>query len=530
MFRSSYLTAASLLISTASSAGVPHVVFILADDYGWNDVGYHQNAVSSANPSGNTTTNGYIPTPNIDKLCGEGVKLENYYVQPLCSPTRGTVMTGRYASHTGIGPAVINEEAPYGMPGSEVFLPELLKDAGYSTHMVGKWHLGFCDERYTPTFRGFDSYLGYLIGAEQYYNHSRQYGSFALALDFRNGTGPTLAPILADQLGNYSANVFADEAVRLIEAHAEKKDTTPFFLYLPFQSVHVPLQAPQDAIDHFEPIIPHTTGAGKQRQVKAGMIKVFDEGVGNITAALERVGMVDDTVIIFSTDNGGRVGDAGNNYPLRGQKATNWEGGVRGVSCVKGTNSNLAPLPKGTTSMELMHTTDWLPTIVRGLGGGNTDRCKPLDGFNQWAAIQGTAASNRTIIAHNVPAAGKPHSGAMRIGRHKILFEGMQTANETQHPPPEMESRPTDQIPKPVKIDGVDVYIFDVLSDPTETFNLASNTTLYNMLVKVFDDYQNSAVPDLSGSFKSDPTSNPALRPDKAWGPFVNSTQCKFEK
>eukprot|EP01060_Flectonema_neradi_P009679 TRINITY_DN16896_c0_g1_i2.p1 TRINITY_DN16896_c0_g1~~TRINITY_DN16896_c0_g1_i2.p1 ORF type:complete len:181 (+),score=37.92 TRINITY_DN16896_c0_g1_i2:36-545(+) len=164
MFRGSYLAAASLLLSTASSAEVPHVVFILADDYGWNDVGYHQNTVNSANPSGEVTTNGYIPTPNIDKICEEGVKLENYYVQPLCSPTRGTIMTGRYASHTGIGPSVIMEEQPYGMPGSEVFLPELLKDVGYSTHMVGKWHLGFCDERYTPTFRKREE--GHPIGGE----------------------------------------------------------------------------------------------------------------------------------------------------------------------------------------------------------------------------------------------------------------------------------------------------------------------------------------------------------------------------
>ena len=123
------------------------------------DVGYHQNAVSPANPFGLNTTNGYIMTPNIDALAAQGIKLENYYVQPLCSPTRGTVMTGRYPSHTGVGPNVIRPDHPYGLPGDEVTIAQVMKSAGYATAAVGKWHLGFCDERYTPTFRGFDSYL-----------------------------------------------------------------------------------------------------------------------------------------------------------------------------------------------------------------------------------------------------------------------------------------------------------------------------------------------------------------------------------
>ena len=115
---------------------------VVADDFGWNDIGYHQNAVSGANPEGLPTTSlaaGLMRTPTLDRLASEGVKLESYYVQPLCSPTRSTIMTGRYPHHTGIGPDVIEVDHPYGVPAREVFLPELLRRAGYACHAVGKW-------------------------------------------------------------------------------------------------------------------------------------------------------------------------------------------------------------------------------------------------------------------------------------------------------------------------------------------------------------------------------------------------------
>ena len=166
-------------------------------DYGWNDIGYHANhsAVgyfNSANPSGEQTTNGaagMMRTPTLDQLAHEGRKLESYYVQPLCSPTRSTIMTGRYPSHTGIGPDVLVENVPYGAPAREVFMAEYIKKVGYKTHAVGsefkqlrvspgpvssqidcpctEWHLGKCDNRYMATYRGFDSYMGYLDGVRR---------------------------------------------------------------------------------------------------------------------------------------------------------------------------------------------------------------------------------------------------------------------------------------------------------------------------------------------------------------------------
>ena len=504
----------------------PHIVFVLADDYGWNDVGYHQNAVSSGNPSGENTTNGFIATPAIDAICKQGVKLENYYVQPLCSPTRGTIMTGRYPSHTGVGPEVIRPSFPYGMPSDETFLPELLREAGYDTHMIGKWHLGLCDERYTPTFRGFNSFLGYLLGAEDYFAHTREYNG-ANGLDFRNGSAPNVFPTaLKTASGQYSTEIFSRAAVDLIANH----DTDiPLFLYLPFQAVHEPHQAPEEYIEPYNTTIPHNTSNGKSRLIKAGMVSAMDSAVHNVTEALKDAGMWESTVFIFSTDNGGPV-PVSSNYPLRGGKSTNWEGGVRGVAFIKGTDNDLAPLPSGVTSMELMHTTDWLPTLVRGVAKGNTTQCKPLDGFNQWNTLRSNVTTERTTIVHNMPAAGEGFSGgAIRVGKHKMLVNGMQTeGGAKQSPPPEMAPHAGDVVPEAVSYGGVDIWVFDVLSDPTESHNLANDTALVASLKVVYDTYQTSAVADLNNSNEEDPTADPELREDKTWGPFVNSTKCKF--
>ncbi|KAL5008803.1 hypothetical protein ScPMuIL_014384 [Solemya velum] len=144
------------LLSGHSTASRPHILFIVADDLGWNDVSWH-------NPQ--------MITPNLEKLAKNGVILNSSYVQPVCSPSRNCFMSGYYPFHTGLQHAVIhNWQANY-LPGNLTTLPQKMKDLGYSTHMIGKWHLGFCDWKYTPTFRGFDSFLGFYSGAEDYYTH-----------------------------------------------------------------------------------------------------------------------------------------------------------------------------------------------------------------------------------------------------------------------------------------------------------------------------------------------------------------------
>ena len=154
-----------LVLAAPASAARPHIVFVLADDYGFNDISYH------ARKNGNDTN--IIETPTLDALAAQGVKLENYYVQPVCSPTRAALLTGRYGSHTGINVPLV-DSAPGGLPLHEVLLPQLLREVGYRTHAVGKWHLGFETWGHTPEERGFASYFGYYAGSTDYYTQQSE--------------------------------------------------------------------------------------------------------------------------------------------------------------------------------------------------------------------------------------------------------------------------------------------------------------------------------------------------------------------
>jgi len=578
------------VVSAKPAKKQPHILLVVADDYGFNDIGYHQNNVSSANPLGKPTTNaaaGILQTPTLDKLAAEGVKCENYYVQPLCSPTRSTIMTGRYPSHTGAGPDVIRIDWPYGVPGREKMLPEGLKNAGYDTHMVGKWHLGTCDERYMPTFRGFDSYMGYLSGAESYYNHGGD----------RNGTGTDkLVPCMgANFTNNYSSVLWANEVSRIVTHHDQTK---PLFIYLAFQSVHNPYDVPPIEFIDINKTFPEIVDY--ERRIYAGMVTMLDLGVAHVVSAYEAAGMWDDTVLVFTSDNGG-IGP-GSNFPLRGMKVLNWEGGLKAVGFVRGTNSDLAKIPTNTVTHELMHSTDWLPTLV-ALGGGVPPGTLPLDGHNQWDVLANGAKTNRTTIFHNVPVGAKPvmitvnnksvlsssscmyyvdprvgschpfgvTGGAMRSGDFKLLitFDGHAPWEDTS-PPGIAQYTPGGRYPNgtavfvpeiptsiPAPYNGT-YFLFDISKDPSETNNLAeSMPNKLKELVDMYDEYAatHDVVSDLSwryGFDKGDPHkgNNPPFDNDKSFfstpvvfnpeqvvtladpktceGPFIGSQYCHF--
>ncbi len=206
-----------------------------------------------------------------------------------------------------------------------------------STHTVGKWHLGYYKKEYQPTFRGFDSYYGYLNGAEDYWKHNRCDKFFATfcGLDLRNNTD-----VVRDQTGNYSARIFTSKVQDIVKNHDQAK---PLFMYLPYQSVHSPLQAPQEYIDKYSNI------HDENRRKFAGMVSIMDEAVKNVTDTFKKYGLWNNTIMVFSTDNGGPHGSA-NNWPLRGHKTTLWEGGVHGVGFV---NSPL--LRKSGTGIHILN-------------------------------------------------------------------------------------------------------------------------------------------------------------------------------
>ncbi|KAJ7334384.1 hypothetical protein OS493_014695 [Desmophyllum pertusum] len=257
--------ASHLIVNGLENSKPPNILFLLADDFGWYDVGYH-------NPK--------IQTPNIDKLAKDGVILDSYYVQPVCTPTRGALMTGRYPIHTGLQHDVIHPKDPYGLPLDFELLPQKLKEAGYASHLVGKWHLGFYKWPYVPTKRGFDTSFGFWDGSENHYTHSVE--GF---LDFRDGEEPA-----RNWNDTYAMYAYMKRMEKIVKSHDPAQ---PLFLYMAFQNVHDPVQAPQKYIDKYS-FIKNTLRRGY-----AGMVDILDEAVGNITKAFTSAGYATKTIFFL---------------------------------------------------------------------------------------------------------------------------------------------------------------------------------------------------------------------------------------
>ncbi|XP_068425001.1 arylsulfatase I-like [Clinocottus analis] len=353
----------------------PHIIFILTDDQGFNDVGYH-------NPT--------IKTPTLDKLAAEGVTLENYYVQPICTPSRSQLITGRYQIHTGLQHSIIRPSQPSCLPSHMDTLPERLREAGYATHMVGKWHLGFYRKACLPTRKGFDSFFGSLTGSVDYYSYGSCDGPGLCGYDLHEDEG-----VAWGQEGKYSTTLFTQRARKILQSH----DPTdrPLFLLLSLQAVHTPLQTPKSYI------YPYRDMANVNRRKFAAMVSTVDEAVRKVTYALRKYGYYRNSVIVYSTDNGAQPFTGGSNWPLRGRKGTYWEGGVRGVGFVH------SPLlrRRRRVSKALLHITDWFPTLV-GLAGGDASKSVGLDGFDVWPAISEGKESPRQEILHNIDPLHKP--------------------------------------------------------------------------------------------------------------------------
>jgi len=368
-----------LFLYSLSAAERPNIVFLLADDLGWGDVGFHASE---------------IKTPNIDKLAGGGAKLEAFYVQPVCSPTRAALMTGRYPMRHGLQVGVVRPWAQYGLPLEERTLPQALAEAGYFTAICGKWHLGHFQRAYLPTARGFLHQYGHYNGALDYFTHIRDGG-----FDWHRND-----QVCRDE--GYTTVLLGNEAVKLIEGHDAAR---PLFLYVPFNAPHSPLQAPQEYLDRYASI------EKPQRQKYAAMVSCVDDQIGRIAAALEKKGLAKNTLICFSSDNGGPLGSGATNGPLRSGKGTLYEGGVRVSAFANFPGTIMA----GSTVTQPLHMVDWYPTLLK-LAGARLEQKLPLDGRDAWATITAGAASpHEDILLNTTPA-----NGAIRAGNWKLVLGG----------------------------------------------------------------------------------------------------------
>ncbi|MCP4377786.1 MAG: sulfatase-like hydrolase/transferase [bacterium] len=402
----------SCAAKTPAAAKRPNIVMIVADDLGWKNVGYQ---------------GGRTQTPNIDRIARDGVELDRFYVTPLCSPTRAGLMTGRHPLRMGIGCGVITPWRTHGMPADERIIPEVLAKAGYSRRgCFGKWHLGHTHVRQHPLSRGFTHYYGCYNGAIDYFTRKRE-----KELDWHRGHAP------AREEG-YATHLITDEAVKFIK---NCKADEPFFAYVPYTAPHSPMQVPEKYLAMY----PKLTG---KPQAYAAMVTVMDEGIGKILAAVDDLGVADDTFVLFFSDNGAGIG--GVNTPLRGRKATVFEGGVRAVAAVRWPNGGLRGGKKVT---DIMGFIDVLPTLMC-ISGIKASGGKPLDGLDVLDAMTGKSKIPARPWYSYVGIGGKNHLAIMD-GPWKFIYIG----------PPILE---TDD-----PLSQGRVYLFRINDDPNEKTDLA---------------------------------------------------------
>lgn len=344
------------VMSCAPRARRPHIVLIMCDDLGYGDVGF----------AGATA----YTTPQIDRIAREGVTLtQAYSAAPVCSPTRVALMTGRYAQREPCGLHEPLTTHPIGLEADPPTLPRLLKDAGYRSALVGKWHLG-TDAAYHPLRHGFDEFFGFLGAAADYVSwedteHRR--------LLFQDGE-TTVAP------RGYLTDALTDRAVQIIRATDER----PLFLSLQYNAPHWPWQAPGDAV-YPDSVAP--TAGGSPETFEA-MMRSLDGGVGRVLAALDRSGMARDTLVVFTSDNGGeRFSHMG---PFSHRKMTVGEGGIRVAAAVRWP----ARLAAGARSAQVATTMDWTATF---LAAAEARATRPLDGIDLLPTLGGGALTEREL-------------------------------------------------------------------------------------------------------------------------------------
>ncbi|MET4783148.1 sulfatase-like hydrolase/transferase [Glaciihabitans sp. UYNi722] len=400
----------------------PNVVVIYADDLGWGDLGCF-----GAED---------LQTPHLDALSASGARLPNWYSNsPVCSPSRASLLTGKYPAHAGVEAILGGSRHTVGLPDQPTLASEL-RDRGWSTAIFGKWHLGV-ESSYTPLDRGFDTHFGFLAGCVDYYSHIYYWGDENPLHDLWEDENEIWLN------GEYLTSVIARRASEYIEQHADG----PFFLYVPFNAPHYPLHAPEEYVARFAHL-------PEDRRIMAAMIAAMDDGVGEIIGTLDRLGLRQDTIIFMSSDNGPSIEErnwlngeevsynGGSTGGLRGHKGSLFEGGVRVPAMISWPST----IPSGQDATVVGAMMDLLPTILHAVDGDETQIPVESDGISLLPAIVSEADVPQRPIFWSYEG-----QSAVRSGRWKVVIDV------------------TESMTAPV---AVREGIFDLEVDPHESRNL----------------------------------------------------------
>ena len=391
-----------LLVLSAIAIGLiadekrPNVIIFLVDDLGWNDI---------------SLKGAPIETPAIDSLFIEGVSMDRFYATPICSPTRAALMTGRDPLRLGISYSVVMPWMNNGVHPDEHFMPESFKAAGYQTAMVGKWHLGHSQEIFHPNSRGFDNFYGHMHTEVGYFPPFANQGG----VDFqRNGE------TIKDE--GYETFLLANEATRWIK---DRDISKPFFLYMPFIAPHSPLEAPDNLVAKYSDLedtreltrsesIDRTRRlngfSSSARPMYAAVVDGLDQAIAQVLNTLKSEGIDEETIILFSSDNGGAAyaGGGADNFPLRGGKGDTYEGGIRVIAAMR-WKGQLDPSRSFSSIMTVM---DVFPTLA---GAANIPmlNSKEIWGRDMWPAIKESkkiSLSKEVFFASETPIYGEFHT------------------------------------------------------------------------------------------------------------------------
>ena len=386
--------ATTLAHAQANRQARPNVVLIISDDMGWADLSSY----------GATD----IRTPNLDRLAREGLRLTDFYANGVtCSPTRAGLMSGRYQQRYGIEVPLPNaaRAGDRGLPATGRTLPRLMKNNGYATGLIGKWHLGYSDDK-SPNAHGFDYFFGLKSGYHDYYTHDDGEGAPDL---WENGKR-------IEQSG-YTTDLVAEHAARFIDEHKNG----PFFLDVAFTAPHWPYQVPGKpsvAPDHGRHVMPQDATTSTRSDYVA-MVEHLDKEIGELLAVIERAGIVDNTIVIFTNDNGGEW--LSSSAPLFGRKWTVFEGGIRVPAIVRWPKH----IPAGSVSGQAGITMDLTASIL-SVTGAKVPPDSKLEGIDLFPIWEGRAPElERTFFWRSGTGAAK--QTAVRRGDWKLIVDGTHT-------------------------------------------------------------------------------------------------------